>query len=291
MNYLGHSFFSKENESLFITGNVLGDFYKGRPEKLDYPQDLVNGIVFHRYLDKITDENPIIHDLKASITDGRLFKGAIIDIFLDYFLAKNWNHFSSISLEIYSKNLYKLIGDSEFFLPKNGKRTFFYLKKENWIFNYQYIDFIEDVLSRMGSHYKNGHILKNSIKYLKSDPNFYEDNSMKIIDKFIDTATKSEMLSADFVVIMSTPDRRLCSMASNENSLTFFKELILSFSLISSPSIILSKILYIPFISPSSTTSAVSSFFIYKLPPPPVKPPTMHPQAIASRGVKENPSG
>lgn len=192
MNYLGHSFFSKENESLFITGNVLGDFYKGRPEKLDYPQDLVNGIVFHRYLDKITDENPIIHDLKASITDGRLFKGAIIDIFLDYFLAKNWNHFSSISLEIYSKNLYKLIGDSEFFLPENGKRTFFYLKKENWIFNYQYIDFIEDVLSRMGSHYKNGHILKNSIKYLKSDPNFYEDNFMKFIDTFIITIKKSD---------------------------------------------------------------------------------------------------
>jgi len=105
MNYLGHSFFSKEKEDLFITGNVLGDFYKGRPEKLDYPSDLIDGIIFHRYLDKTTDENSIILDLKTSITDGRLFKGAIIDIFFDYFLANHWNQFSSLNLEVYSKKL------------------------------------------------------------------------------------------------------------------------------------------------------------------------------------------
>lgn len=184
MNYLGHSFFSKEKEDLFITGNVLGDFYKGRPEKLDYPSDLIDGIIFHRYLDKTTDENSIILDLKTSITDGRLFKGAIIDIFFDYFLANHWNQFSSLNLEVYSKKLYNSIDKSSIFLPENGKRTFFYLKKENWILNYQYIDFIEDVLYRMGTHYKNGDILKNSIKYLRSNPNFYEDNFFKFIDTF-----------------------------------------------------------------------------------------------------------
>ena len=184
MNYLGHSFFSQEKKDLFITGNVLGDFYKGLPKKLDYPSELIDGIIFHRYLDKITDENPIILNLKNSITNGRLFKGAIIDIFFDYFLAKNWNHFSSLNLELYSKSVYKSIDNSYIFLPENAKRTFFYLKEENWILNYQSIDFIENVLYRMGTHYKNGDILKNSIVYLKSNPNFYEENFFKFINDF-----------------------------------------------------------------------------------------------------------
>lgn len=182
MNYLGHSLFSKERESLFITGNVLGDFYKGIPQKLDYPPELINGIIFHRYLDKITDENSVILSLKSSIADGRLFRGAIIDIFFDYFLAKNWNHFCSLDLKNYSENLYSKIDESYSFLPENARRTFYYLKKEDWILNYKNIDFIENVLFRMGNHYKNGDILTNSIRYLKSNPNFYEDNFFKFID-------------------------------------------------------------------------------------------------------------
>ena len=78
--------------------------------------------------------------------------------------------------------MYSKIDESYSFLPENARRTFYYLKKEDWILNYKNMDFIENVLFRMGNHYKNGDILTNSIRYLKSNPNFYEDNFFKFID-------------------------------------------------------------------------------------------------------------
>ena len=184
MNYLGHSFFSKDKDNYFVTGNVLGDFFKGRTERLDGPKNLVEGVVFHRILDKTTDENPFIMKSKESLLHCGLYKGVIIDIYTDYFFAKNWEKFNDTSLSAHTKNLYESIESSYEFLTLDAQKTFFYLKRDNVLYNYKEVDFIEEVFYRMGNYSKKGDILKDSIKFLKQNEKFYEDNFFDFINDF-----------------------------------------------------------------------------------------------------------
>lgn len=187
MNYLGHSFFSQNKNPLFITGNVLGDFYKGRIERLSQPKELVDGIFFHRNLDHNTDENPFIIKSKNSLLHCGLYKGVIIDIFTDYFFAKNWEKYNTVSLAAHTSDLYKKIDFSYEYLTVDAQKTFFYLKRDDVLCNYQNIEFIEEVLCRMGNFSKKGFILAESIKYLKKNENFYEDNFFNFIEDFLVT--------------------------------------------------------------------------------------------------------
>lgn len=184
MNYLGHSYFSRENDNFFVTGNVLGDFFKGRTERMEGPAKLIEGIVYHRILDKTTDENIYIKKSKDSLIDCGLYKGVVIDIFSDYFFAKNWNKLSANSLWTHTQNVYDQIDATYDFLNQEAQKSYFYIKRDNTLYNYKNLDFIEDVFYKMANFTKKGLILKDSFKYLKNDENFYEDNFFDFINSF-----------------------------------------------------------------------------------------------------------
>lgn len=124
MNYLGHSYFSKTQTPLFVTGNVLGDFYKGLPNRLLEPKELVEGVIFHRNLDNLTDENTYIINSKKSLIDCGLYNCIIIDIFTDYFFAKNWELINDNCLLKHMKNLYSQIDFSSNYLNTSAKKLF-----------------------------------------------------------------------------------------------------------------------------------------------------------------------
>jgi len=184
VNYLGHSFFSKDKDNYFVTGNVLGDFFKGRTERMEGPKDLVEGIVFHRNLDQKTDINPFIIKSKNSLIHCGLYKGVIIDIYTDYFFAKYWDKYNLSSLAAHTKGLYDSIETSYEYLPLEAQKTFFYLKRDNVLYNYKELDFIEEVFYRMSNYSKKGDILKESVKFLKQNEKFYEDNFFDFMNDF-----------------------------------------------------------------------------------------------------------
>ena len=59
MNYLAHSVISLEIDKKMsestLYGNFAGDFYKGKVDKIDLQENLKNGIILHRLIDKISD--------------------------------------------------------------------------------------------------------------------------------------------------------------------------------------------------------------------------------------------
>lgn len=62
MNFLAHTYLSGENDDLKI-GNFLGDFVKGRLNKLSqnqYTEGIIKGIALHREIDYFTDNHPIV---------------------------------------------------------------------------------------------------------------------------------------------------------------------------------------------------------------------------------------
>ena len=60
MNFLGHSRFSIEKDMKTLYGNFAGDFYKGRIETLDLPNNVKNGVRLHRMIDSASDDGNIL---------------------------------------------------------------------------------------------------------------------------------------------------------------------------------------------------------------------------------------
>ena len=95
MNFLGHSMISweidekidKKKETLY--GNFAGDFYKGKIERINLPDNLKEGLILHRIIDGISDRkenflNELLHE------KFHHFKGIVSDMFIDHFLSKNF---------------------------------------------------------------------------------------------------------------------------------------------------------------------------------------------------------
>ena len=94
MNYLAHSMISLELDKKLtkdrstLYGNFTGDFYKGKIEKINLPENLKEGVVLHRIIDSISDrENNYLNDILSK--DFGIFKGIVSDIVIDHFISKN----------------------------------------------------------------------------------------------------------------------------------------------------------------------------------------------------------
>jgi acyl carrier protein phosphodiesterase len=105
LNYLGHIFLSGLNEPLLV-GNFIGDYVKGRQFE-NYPSEIKQGIILHRAIDEFTDHHPAWMTIRELIRPVyNRHAGVVADLFIDHYLAKNWDHYSQIRLQWYAKWVY-----------------------------------------------------------------------------------------------------------------------------------------------------------------------------------------
>ena len=182
MNFLAHSLISleideKENKKT-LYANFAGDFYKGLVETIELPDELKEGIVLHRIIDKISDRNE--NFLNELLTEKfGIFKGIVSDMYIDHFLSKNFDSLFNDNLNnIENKILYN-IKISEKFFPDNFKRTFQWLKSEKVMSSYQNINFLERVFYGISQRVRKGEILKSSIIELQKNYNLFEEKAIK----------------------------------------------------------------------------------------------------------------
>lgn len=148
MNYLAHIYLSGENTDIQI-GNFMGDAVKGRKYE-NYALNLKKGILLHRQIDTFTDQHPIVRKSKQRLHPRyHHYKGVLIDIFYDHFLSKNWNDYSSIDLELYIQDFYKLLDAKKTFLPEKVQWIVPRLIESNWFGNYDTVEGMARVLNGM----------------------------------------------------------------------------------------------------------------------------------------------
>lgn len=154
MNYLAHIYLSGKDESVQL-GNFFADSIKGK-SYLNYPKKIQYGILLHRQIDSFTDNHLILRKSKLRLDERfGLYKGIIIDIFYDHFLAKNWSDYSDISLEDFSNDFYDLLLNNFDVLPVSTQRMVPYLVDQKWLQSYAQIDGIEKVLIGMNKRTNN----------------------------------------------------------------------------------------------------------------------------------------
>ena len=182
MNFLAHSLISleideKENKKT-LYANFAGDFYKGLVETIELPDELKEGIVLHRIIDKISDRNE--NFLNELLTEKfGIFKGIVSDMYIDHFLSKNFDSLFNDNLNnIENKILYNIKINEKFF-PDNFKRTFQWLKSEKVMSSYQNIDFLERAFYGISQRVRKGEILKSAIIELQKNYNLFEEKAIK----------------------------------------------------------------------------------------------------------------
>ncbi|WP_299627961.1 acyl carrier protein phosphodiesterase [uncultured Tenacibaculum sp.] len=154
MNFLAHLYLSPPNNNEIMIGNFIADHVRGNKFK-HYPEDIQKGIYLHRAIDTFTDANEIVRISKRRLHEryGH-YDGVIIDIFYDHFLAKNWDDYSQIPLDIYTNSVYQLLVDRKETLPEKTQELLPYMIQYNWLYNYQFIDGIQDVMNGMNRRTK-----------------------------------------------------------------------------------------------------------------------------------------
>ena len=148
MNYLAHIYLSRDHEMITI-GNFMADHIKGNKYKT-YAIDLQKGILLHRQIDSFTDAHEIVRKSKRRLHDRYgLYRGVVIDIFYDHFLAKNWQDYSDVPLEVYTQNFYANLTQNFEILPDKIKYMSKYLIRDDWLLSYAKLEGIQKVLEGM----------------------------------------------------------------------------------------------------------------------------------------------
>lgn len=166
MNFLAHLYLSGNNKNIMI-GNFIADHVLGN-QFGHYHKEIQQGIFLHREIDTFTDAHEIVRKSKRRLHERyRHYDGVIIDIFYDYFLAKNWSKYSKTSLEIFSKSVYDLLTENHEILPIKSQQFTKHMIENNLLYNYQFEDGIEKVLKGMNIRTKGKSQMDLAIQDLK----------------------------------------------------------------------------------------------------------------------------
>ncbi len=165
----------------FIADHIRGNNYEG------FSKEIQQGIFLHREIDTFTDAHEIVRKSKRRLHKRyRHYDGVIIDIFYDYFLAKNWANYSAIPLDIYTNSIYQLFDDKSEELPVKSQQFIKYMIEYNILYNYQFEDGIERVLNGMNSRTKGKSQMNLAIEDLKQLQNEFEEDFTLFFKDLID---------------------------------------------------------------------------------------------------------
>ena len=182
MNFLGHSLISleideKENKET-LYGNFIGDFYKGLVERIELSENLKEGIVLHRIIDKTSDRKEnLLNELLAE--KFGIFKGIVSDMFIDHFLSKNFNNLFNKNIDDIERKILDKVKEKKNIFPKDFERTFNWLNDRNVMVNYKDIDFLERAFQGLAKNIRRGEILNLAVAELKKNYNLFEEKSIK----------------------------------------------------------------------------------------------------------------
>ena len=182
MNFLGHSLISlgideKENKET-LYGTFTGDFYKGLVERIELSENLKEGIILHRIIDKNSDRKENL--LNELLTEKfGIFKGIVSDMFIDHFLSKNFNNLFNKNIDDIERKILSKVGEKKNIFPKDFERTFNWLNDRNVMVNYKEINFLEKAFQGLAKNIRRGEILNLAVSELKKNYNLFEEKSIK----------------------------------------------------------------------------------------------------------------
>lgn len=178
MNFLAHQFLSRNIKEIRV-GNFIADFIRGN--QLDgYSNKVQLGIQLHRKIDEFTDSHKLVHESKKLLhpRQGK-YASVLLDVYYDYFLAKNWNTYSLVSLKEFSASVYQDFDEMKEVFPAKVQPILPSMKENDWFYNYHSYWGINKALMSIARRAKYSNSIENSLQDLKDlekdlEINFFE---------------------------------------------------------------------------------------------------------------------
>ncbi len=182
MNFLAHLLLSGKNEKV-IMGNYVGDFIKGRltdQKTASWNKDYVLGLKLHRFIDSFTDSHPIVRETKNVIAQehGKI-AGIVLDIYFDYILAKYFDQFCDVPLDIYAQQQYSVFGRNAELVPPDATGMVQAMIRQDWLTTYATLEGIDLTFSRLSRRAPFLLSLTNAVEELKIREAFYRQQFLK----------------------------------------------------------------------------------------------------------------
>lgn len=192
MNYLAHVFLSGKNKELRI-GNFIADSVRGKKFE-GIPSQIVEGIILHRHIDTYTDSHPIVRKSKDLIRSNHgHWSGVVMDLYFDYFLAKNWNDYHPQPLLDYVSDFYADLLEYYEILPTKVQRFLPIMLEHNWLGNYGHLKGIDTIFKQMhrrtGSKSTMKHAVEDLIEHEEALESYFS-SFMKDIQTMVKTSIK-----------------------------------------------------------------------------------------------------
>lgn len=149
MNFLFHLYLSG-NDPQLLTGNLMGDFVKGRIGD-DYPPRLRSGILLHRRIDSFAQNHPLFRRSRQRIDPCfGLWRGVLVDMFYDHLLANEWQNWSPEPLQLYLARARGMVEANRAHLPER-LASLVPLIFETLLPSYAYLEGVARALERMSA--------------------------------------------------------------------------------------------------------------------------------------------
>ncbi|XKM14479.1 ACP phosphodiesterase [Orbaceae bacterium ac157xtp] len=151
MNILAHLHLAKLAQSSII-GNAVADFVKGDPYS-KYPNDIANGIMMHRRLDKLIDNLPAVKQAKSFfIAKHQRVAPITLDIVWDHFLSKHWaDYCTTESVTEFNESIKSIIQPFSSQFSDEFNEFITAMCRGNWLVNYADLAFIQRALKGMAN--------------------------------------------------------------------------------------------------------------------------------------------
>ena len=193
MNFLAHIYLSGDNDDIKI-GNFLGDFVKGRLNKLtnaQYSKDVIKGMALHREIDSFTDNHPVVRQSIDRLQPKyHKSSGIVIDMFYDHILAKNFHLYSEIPLGKYAQNFYDLLKKRSTEIPEPMERMVKSIVSRNWFVGYQTYEGIEWALTGISKRLSFESGIEHATEELRNDYELYEAEFQQFFPEIIENSKR-----------------------------------------------------------------------------------------------------
>jgi acyl carrier protein phosphodiesterase len=133
-----------------MLGNFMADSVKGK-KYLDYPKDIANGMLLHRFIDHFTDTHDLVKENNAMLRPhfGR-YAPLVTDIIYDHFLALYFTEFTGLVLSDYVQEVYDYMQNNHLEMTPFAQEILPYMVKHNWLENYQYQHELHKIFKQFG---------------------------------------------------------------------------------------------------------------------------------------------
>ena len=184
MNFLAHIYLSGENELLRI-GNFMADGIRGK-DYLQFDPLIQKGVILHRLIDTFTDAHPVYRQSKHRLHEkyGH-YSGVIMDIFYDYFLAKNWGKYHHQDLNNYAAVFYESLQNNYDTLTEKTKKMLPYMIARNWFVSYATLEGLEMILFQMDYRTKHRVNMPNALQELQKYHTEFENEFCIFFEELI----------------------------------------------------------------------------------------------------------